>query len=98
MLLSALLMAASCSESESEEIPPLGPRPGPGVRPGPSYLSDDGSDDEEQRQRPWSELNKTRRGSYDRTTPLEFRQPGVQRYRTIQDIDWFTTRQREVER
>lgn len=61
-------MAASCSESESEEIPPLGPRPGPGVRPGPSYLSDDGSDDEEQRQRPWSELNKTRRGSYDRST------------------------------
>ena len=70
MLLSALLMAASCSESDSEEIPPLGPRPGPGVRPGPSctHLSDDGSDDE-QRQRPgWQELNTTRRGGYDRST------------------------------
>ena len=73
MLLSAvLIMAASCSESESEDMPVARPEPGVRARcarPFCTHLSDDGSDDdEEQRRRPWHEINTTRRGSYDWST------------------------------
>ena len=36
-------------------------------------------------------------GQEVRPPPLELRQPGVQRHRTGQDVDWLATRQREIE-